>query len=195
MEQALIQETKEMNLNIKIQLFHETDPFIYIQHDLNSKRYRISTNYEFLNNEYNLKIQFIRDFNNIKKIISNKYNKHHKNNIFDIFDYKDNSSIFFKNNINIEELEFKFLNHINGIGNKVGAENTKNINNDENNKNNEKIERNNFKIYKYISGKKENKNRTCIIIFNKIYNNESNYSLFFVSEEYLNLEDYMYHVL
>lgn len=59
------------NLNIKIQLFKEPNPFIFIQNDLYSKRYRISTNYKYLNEQYGLKIQFLRDFNKIESLPRN----------------------------------------------------------------------------------------------------------------------------
>jgi hypothetical protein len=157
-------QTKDLNLNIKLQLFYEKDPFIFIQNNLNSKRYRISTNFEYLNKQYNLKLQYIRDFDNLHPLY-----KKLKNELFEIIKHKDgNSSICFKNQDKFEELIFK-----------IEADNGLNI----------------LKIYKYISGNKKLKNRSSLIIFNKIgydLNNiesSSNYSLFFASENNTTLED------
>lgn len=149
------------NLNIRIQLFKETNPFIYIQNDLDSRRYRISTNYEYLNSKYNLKIQFIRDLNKLDKRIGSQ------NLIMDWLIHKEQQSIYFKDDIqlNVEELEFKF-----------NSDSIWNI----------------FKVFRYSYGDKEHNNRTSILIFNKKFGNDSGYSLFFASESFLNIEDFLY---
>jgi len=51
----------ENQQNIKLKLFNKIDPFLYIQNDLVSKRYRIATNYKFLNNFYELMIDLKRN--------------------------------------------------------------------------------------------------------------------------------------
>ncbi len=144
------------NLNIRIQLFREPNPFIYIQHDLSSKRYRVSTNYKYLNEEYKLKIQFIRNFSalDIK----------HENSLIEILSHSSlNFSVFFKCT-NFEELEFK---HENEYGTSS------------------------LKLFKFIDGSKECNNRTSIIIFNKRYLAETSYSLFFTSEKFNNIDEFL----
>lgn len=149
----------ENNLNIRIQLFREPNPFIYIQHDLNSKRYRVSTNYKYLNEEYKLKIQFIRNFS----ALDIKY----RNSLIEILshpgkDFKD-YSVFFKCT-DFEELEFKNENTYGSSS---------------------------LKLFKFIVGSKNSNNRTSIIIFNKRYLTESSYSLFFSSEKFNNLDEFL----
>jgi hypothetical protein len=155
------------NLNIRVQLFHEPNPFIYIQHDLDSKRYRVSTNYQYLNTEYNLKIQFIRNFGqyDLETLINNP--------LIEILKHPSKSqneltySVYFKTK-QYQELEFK-----NSITNE-----TNNISN-------------NLKIFKYIYGSVNNNNRTSVIIFNKKFGNDSNYSMLFVSEQFANVIDFL----
>jgi hypothetical protein len=86
------------NLNIKIQLFKEPNPFIFIQNDLYSKRYRISTNYKYLNEQYGLKIQFLRDFNKIENLP--------KNSLFKVGGGYSMNSIYFTTR-EYQDLEFR----------------------------------------------------------------------------------------
>jgi hypothetical protein len=149
-------ENIENNLNIRIQLFREPNPFIYIQHDLGSKRYRVSTNYKYLNEEYKLKIQFIRNFS----ALDIKY----KNSLIEILSHSgQNFSVFFKCT-NFEEIEFK---HDTETGSSS------------------------LKLFKFIDGNKSNDDRTSIIIFNKRFCSESSYSLFFASEKFNNLDEFL----
>jgi hypothetical protein len=155
------------NLNIRIQLFHEPNPFIYIQHDLESKRYRVSTNYQYLNTEYNLKIQFLRNFNQYHsdELINNpliEVLKHPGKNTNEL-----TYSIYFKFK-QYQELEFK---NITGTDNDLIS--------------------NNLKIFKYIYGTIEESNRTSVIIFNKKFGNDSNYSLLFTSEKFINIIEFL----
>lgn len=57
---------------IKLPILHRSTPYVYVKMDLSSKSYRLSANYKYLNEQYNLKINFIRDFNKID-CVNNKY--------------------------------------------------------------------------------------------------------------------------
>ena len=159
------------NLNIRIQLFKESNPFIYIQNDLDSKRYRISTNYEYLNSKFNLRIQFVRDFNKLEKLGS-KRSDIKTNTLIEWLIFKDQQSIYFKDpsSVEVDEMEFKY--------NSVAVNDTWNI----------------FKIFKYTFGTYEQKNRTSVLIFNKKFGDDSSYSLFFSSEKFVNLDEFLLEV-
>lgn len=69
----------ENQQNIKLHLFNNNKSYLYIQNDLNDKRFRIAANYKVLNKIFKLKIDIQRELKNdkIKAIITKvkDYNK------------------------------------------------------------------------------------------------------------------------
>lgn len=63
--------------SLKIPIMHRNNPYIYIRINNNDDHYRISMNYKYLNEHYNLKLKFIRDFSKIDN---------HDNKFFKIVD-------------------------------------------------------------------------------------------------------------
>jgi len=92
------------NKVFKLSLFDSKLPFVFIKIAKYSNNYRISTNYEFLNLNYNLKINYIRD---VKKI--------DKNHLFEIssknFKIKDKLSFLKKLHISNDNY-IKIYNYI-----------------------------------------------------------------------------------
>ncbi len=76
---ANYKSSKDSTLTKKICLLHKFSPFIFLKLDYESARYRISTNYEFLNKNFNLKINYIRDLEKVDRL---------DNSIFEIKDNK-----------------------------------------------------------------------------------------------------------
>ena len=64
-------------ISLKIPIMHRTVPYVYIKMSLINDRYRLSANYKYLNEQYKLKMSFIRNFEDI-------YN--HNNKYFEIID-------------------------------------------------------------------------------------------------------------
>ncbi len=128
----------------KIKLYTRNLPYIYLKYNINSNRYRISSNYEFLNKNYDLKIQYIRDLNKIDK-----------NNI--LFNIKD-KCITLKDDDKFDKDTFKEddLNFVN--------------------------------VYKYIN---HNFKKTIIFIFKRVYKDDINYSIFFSSDVFYSLNEYL----
>jgi len=50
---------------LKVPILHRTVPYIYVKMNDTDEKYRISANYKYLNEHYNLKIGMIRDFSKI----------------------------------------------------------------------------------------------------------------------------------
>lgn len=81
-----MEEMKYMNnLSLKIPIMHQTCPYIYLRIGQDSNRYRISMNYKYLNEHYNLNLNFIRDLSKI----------HNHDNIF----FKIENNIIYPKNI------------------------------------------------------------------------------------------------
>lgn len=73
------------SLSLKIPILHRTVPYIYIKTSITCNSYRLSGNYKYLNEHYNLKINFIRDLD--------KINNDNKNNKYFILDNNNNINI------------------------------------------------------------------------------------------------------
>ena len=61
-------------ISIKIPILHRTIPYVYIKASTVCNSYRLSGNYKYLNEHYQLKINFIRDLHKVEKYHwANKY--------------------------------------------------------------------------------------------------------------------------
>jgi len=60
--------------SLKIPITYRSAPYVYIKINNNSKRYRLSCNYKYLNEHYGLKMKFIRDLDNIYYPINKYFN-------------------------------------------------------------------------------------------------------------------------
>jgi hypothetical protein len=65
--------------SIKVPIMHRSVPYVYLKMSNDCNRYRLSANYKYLNENYNLKMNFIRD---LEKIYNNN------NKFFNIVDNK-----------------------------------------------------------------------------------------------------------
>ena len=65
--------------SFKVQISHKTSPYIYMRLSLDDRSYRLSGNYKYLNEHYNLKLNFIRDLGKV-------YDQNKDNELFIIDD-------------------------------------------------------------------------------------------------------------
>lgn len=136
-------------ISIKIPILHRTIPYIYIKASTVCNSYRLSGNYKYLNEHYNLKINFIRD---LTKISEWNWN----NSYFNI-----------NNDVSI------------GIKTKHDWQ-TWNLSHDTHNS---------LSINRLII--KSDKGDSTIIILNRDYRGETNSSVFFSSNCYYNINQFL----
>lgn len=131
-----------MNNSIQIPLTTYNSPYIFVKINDIDDRYRISVNYKYLNENYNLKLKMIRNFDQIKNTC---------NQYFKIVD----NQIYF-------ESDKQWV---------LGTE-----------KNSVIIDR------RIIT---ENNHKSTIIFFKRIYNDTVNQSLFFSSDYYNTINEFL----
>ena len=163
----------------KISIIDNNDPFFYLKLHKVSNIYRISLNYEHLNNCYGLKLKFIRDLEKI-------YNKH--NTLFNINLIDDNISRDHKlYNIVLNSLSDDMLSKLNlkyefiseNFETKVQSEDVKYI------PNKCFITRLTFKNIKNLD------ELTTIFLFKRLYDSDVNYSILFCSTTYFNIDSFI----
>jgi len=141
-------DINEKTFTTKVPIFNRSVPYIYIKmNDIDSK-YRVSSNYKYLNEQYNLKINFIRDLDKISN----------KNNEFFIL---DSSNIKPVGDFELIKCEINDTNYTN--------------------------------IYKtIITEKVYNKTETTtLMIIERVYREDINYSVFFTSTLYYSLDEFI----
>jgi len=79
----------------KVPISEGSAPFVYMRLALDDKSYRLSGNYKYLNDHYNLKLNFIRDLEKI-------YPENQTNTLFKI----ENNMILIKDLLNWKKFEF-----------------------------------------------------------------------------------------
>jgi hypothetical protein len=143
------QSEQDDTISIKIPILHRTIPYVYIKASTVCNSYRLSGNYKYLNEHYNLKINFIRD---LIKIDGN----HWDNKYFSIDPF---------GNVTTKEKSLWQEWCLN-----AAQDNT-------------------LMIYRLII--KDEKGDSTLIILNREYKDEKNSSVFFASNCYYNINQFL----